>query len=427
MKTTTRVLAALIALAVPASTRAQEEEQERPRFTLGGILDTRLARTDLARSWLDGGLGKARYGSLTGEEAELARLAQASLLLDASLGEVLTAHVQLRVDAEPDNALKRGKAGLVEAFAAWRPELSPAVRLRVKTGLFFPPISLEHPLRGWTTTYTITPSALNTWIGEEIRSAGVEGNVILRAGDNDITATGAAFGMNDPAGTILAWRGWALHDRTSQSADELPFAAFPFFRPGGSFAQNAPWVSPIREIDGRLGWYAGGTWRWPAVLEARALYYDNRGNPTAFDGRQYAWYTDFTSLGLRLELPGPVELLGQHLYGKSAMGAAPQGGPKVGIDYRATYGLLTAKAGRHRFTVRYDRFEVEDEDTLQAEDDNDEDGEAWTAAYVLDTGQHHRLALEWLRITSDRPARASVALAPHAEEDLFQASFRLLF
>ncbi|HET8645193.1 MAG TPA: hypothetical protein VFO85_06875, partial [Vicinamibacteria bacterium] len=322
MTHTAKAVAALL-LAAPALARAQEE---RPSFTVGGILDARMARTDLTRSWLDGGLGKARYGGLTGEEAELARLAQASLLLDASLSEVLQAHVQLRVDAEPDNALKRGKTGLVEAFAAWRPELSPEVRLRVKTGLFFPPISLEHPLRGWTTAYTITPSAANAWIGEEVRAAGVEGNVILKVKDNDLIGTGAVFGMNDPAGAILAWRGWALHDRTSQTADELPFAAFPFFRPGGEFAVNAPWVSPLREVDGRLGWYAGGAWRWPGVLDARALRWDNRGNPAAFDGRQYAWATAFTSLGLRLELPGPVELLGQHITGSTGMGVAQQDG-----------------------------------------------------------------------------------------------------
>lgn len=425
MRQTTGLLFVLLAAVLPA---AAQEEDEPPRFTVGGILDTRLARTDLTRSWLDGGLGKGRYGGLNGEEAELARLAQASLLLDASLGELLTAHVQLRVDAEPDNALKRGKAGLVEAFATWRPEISPAVRLRVKAGLFFPPFSMEHPLRGWTTTYTITPSAANTWVGEEIRTAGVEGNLVLRVADNDLTATGAVFGMNDPAGTILSWRGWALHDRTSQTADELPFAGgLPGFRPGGAFANNAPWASPIREVDGRLGWYAGASWRWPAVLEARAHYYDNRGDPTAFDGRQYAWYTEFWNLGLRLELPGPVELVGQRLFGETAMGAAPEGGHKVDNWYATTYGLLTAKAGRHRVSLRYDRFEVEDRDALRVEDDNDEDGEAWTAAYLVETGQHHRLAFEWTRIVSDRAARASLGLPAHAEEDLFQASFRLLF
>jgi hypothetical protein len=423
----TRACAAAI-LILLAGAGAVGAQDEAVHFSVGGILDTRFVRTDAARSWLDGGLGKARYGSLfAGQEADLARLAQASLLLVASLGEVLAAHVQMRVDAEPDNALRRGKTGLVEAYAAWRPELSPAVRLRVRSGLFFPPISLEHPLRGWTATYTITPSALNTWIGEEVRAAGAEASLVLRAGDNDITGTAAVFGMNDPAGSVLAWRGWALHDRTSQTADELPFAAFPFFRPGGTFASSAPWVSPIREVDGRLGWYAGGSWRWPAVLDARALHNDNRGRPDAFDGRQYAWKTAFTNLGLRLELPGPVEALGQHLWGSTGMGAAPGGGLVVDAGYRASYALLTASAGRHRFSARYDRFRVDDRDANRVEDDNSDDGEAWTAAYQLRTGEHHRLALEWMRITSDHPQRRQVGLPVHAQEDVVQASFRLLF
>jgi hypothetical protein len=316
--------------------------------------------------------------------------------------------------------------GLVEAYASWRPEFSPAVRLRVRTGLFFPPISLEHPKRGWHTEYTVTPSSVNTWIGEEVRAAGAEVNLVLKASEHELTGTGAVFGMNDPAGTILAWRGWALHDRTSQTGDELPFAALPFFQPGGLFASAAPWVSPIREIDGRLGWYAGGSWRWPSVLDARALHYDNRGQPDVFDGRQYAWHTRFNSVGLRLELPGPVEALGQHLWGDTGMGPTAQG-LRAELDFEASYALLTAKAGRHRFTVRWDRFETVDLDFNQSLDDNDEDGEAWTAAYLVDTGTHHRLALEWMHITSTRPMRAALRLAPEAEEDVIQASFRLLF
>jgi hypothetical protein len=426
MRATAALLAGIL-LSAAGPARAQEDEP--PRFTVGAALDTRFVHTGFERSWLDGGLGKARYGTLVGaEEANLARLSTAALLLDASLGEVVQAHVQLRVDAEPDAFLKRGRVGLVEAYGSWRPEFSPTTRLRLRAGMFFPPISLEHPVKGWHTAYTVTPSAVNTWIGEEIRATGAEVSLVLRPGEHEVAGTAAAFGMNDPAGALLAWRGWALHDRTTQTGDELPFAALPFFRPGGEFAQNAPWVSPIREVDGRLGWYAGGSWRWPSVLEARALRWDNRGQPDAFDQRQYAWHTRFTSLGLRLELPGPVEALGQHLWGGTGMGIAPPGlGLPVAVDYEASYVLLTGKAGRHRFTVRWDRFEAVDRDFIQDDDDNDEEGDAWTAAYLVDTGAHHRLALEWMRISSTRPMRASLRLAPELEEDLFQASFRILF
>lgn len=415
-----------LAFSLACATAALAQDDS-PRFTVGGVLDTRFVRTDLTRSWLDGGQGKARYGTLSGDEAELARLAQAALLLDAELSEVVAAHAQVKVDAEPDHMLRRGRVGLVEAFASYRPELTPAFRLRTRAGLFFPPVSLEHTLRGWNTPYTVTPSAINTWIGEEVRTAGAELALVLRAREHELSVLGAAFGMNDPAGSMLAWRGWGLHDRTSQTADELPFAAQPFFRPGALFGNVAPWVSPVREIDGRLGWYVGGTWHWPSVLEARGLHYDNRGRPDVFDGRQYAWQTEFTNLGLRLELPGPIELLGQHLFGTTGMGRTPEGLRMAEASYHASYGLLTARAGRHRFTVRYDRFEVDEEDRFTLEDPNNEEGEAWTAAYLVQTGERHRLAVEWLRITSDRPARALLGLAPHAEEDVFQASFRVLF
>ena len=91
------------------------------------------------------------------------RLSQVSLLLDAELTPVLTAHVQLNADAEPDEAGLRSRADLVEAFVLYRPELSEKVRLRLRGGAFFPPISLEHEGPAWTSAYTITGSAANSW------------------------------------------------------------------------------------------------------------------------------------------------------------------------------------------------------------------------------------------------------------------------
>jgi len=423
-----RIIPALAAAFVAAGSGAFVLAQdEAPHFKVGGILDTRYVHADDTRSWLDGGMGKLRYGTLNGGEADLFRLAQAAVNVDGTLSEDFDVHVQVKVDAEPDNALKRGKFGLVEAYALWKPDLSPSVRARVRAGLFFPPLSLEHPLAGWTIAYTITPSAVNAWVGEDIRTTGAEGSLVFKVKDNDITATGAVFGMNDPSSALLAWRGWAVHDRITQTADELPFAALPIFRPGALFGTSAPWSSPVREVDGRLGVYGAASWRWPAVLEARGLHYDSRAEPTAFDGRQYAWKTRFNNAGLRLELPGPVEALGQYLWGTSGMGAGTSGELLVDIKYQAYYGLLTAKAGRHRFTARYDHFEVEDRDRHRLDDPNQEDGEAWTGAYLLETGRHHRLAVEWLHVVSDRPARALIGLPIHAEEDQFQASFRVLF
>ena len=65
--------------------------------------------------------------------------------------------------------------------------MSPGIRPRtgrvswsVKAGAFFPTISLENDDLGWTSPYTLTPSAINSWIGEELRTIGSEGIAALR-------------------------------------------------------------------------------------------------------------------------------------------------------------------------------------------------------------------------------------------------------
>jgi hypothetical protein len=97
----------------------------------------------------------------------------------------------------------------------------------------------------------------------------------------------------------------------------------------------------------------------------------------------------------------------------------------VDIEPRASFLLLTGSWGRHRLSVRRDWFEVEDRGPLFAEDDNREDGSAWTAAYLLRTGEKHRVALEALRLDSTRPNRSSLGLPPRAKELLVQLSLRL--
>ena len=89
--------------------------------------------------------------------------------------------------------------------------------------------------------------------------------------------------------------------------------------------------------------------------------------------------------------------------------------------------MASLHLGRHRLSVRYDDFYVDDDDEFQVEDPNHEDGHAWTAAYVLRTGEAHRLALEWLNVDSDRDVRPSLRLPARAQETQLQASFRVRF
>jgi hypothetical protein len=102
-------------------------------------------------------------------------------------------------------------------------------------------------------------------------------------------------------------------------------------------------------------------------------------------------------------------------------------GSMVSIDFYAAYVLVTTSAGRNRFTVRYDDFRVQDQDRFLEADDNEENGSAWTLAYVFQTGEKHRIALEYLRIASDRPVRAALNLPVHEVNSLFQTGFRIRF
>ena len=367
-------------------------------------------------------MGKMRYGALEGDRSELVRLSQASLLIQASLSEILSAKLQLNADAEPDQFDYHNSVDLIEGYISYRPVLSSFVRLRMRAGVFFPPVSMENTGPAWTSPYTITTSAINSWIGEEVRPTGGEFSVVLSPESQEIAFTAAAFGNNDPAGTLLAWRGWALHDRQSGYSDRLPLAPIPAIQPDGLFARQAPWVRPFREIDGRLGYYAGADWSH-RLFELRALRYDNRGIPTAFDGTQYAWYTEFTNIGLSLHLPAGFEAIGQWMDGDSEMG--PPGALNIAFD--SAYVLVTAAFGSHRISLRYDSFRVQDHDRWRMLDNNNEDGSAWTAAYLIQTGDHVRLGFELLRVESDRPARVSLGLPVRQEELEFQAGARIQF
>src|SRR6185295_10665879 len=142
---------------------------------------------------------------------------------------------------------------LVEAYFKYRPVSTTPLRWSFKAGAFFPPISLENDGIGWTTPWTLTPSAINSWVGEELRTIGGETTAEWRGQGYEIEATAALFGVNDPAGTLIAEHGWTFGDRPIGLFDRsrLPNATL---RPG----MRAPiYTMPMQEIDGRVGWYTG--------------------------------------------------------------------------------------------------------------------------------------------------------------------------
>jgi hypothetical protein len=398
-------------------------EEETSPVHWGLVLDFRFARSSSTLGWLDGGLGKSRYGgSEEGAGKSRARLAQASVVLETRLGRHLSTHLHFNVDAEPERGGAAERIDLIQAWARWA--TTSSLQLRARLGLFFPPISLEHPGEAWTTFYTITPSAINGWVGEEIRALGAEAELASVSATERVSVTGAAFGWNEPAASLLAFRGWALHDRQTGFADRVPLAPLPSIGAGGIFMDQAPRAEPLRRVGGRIGYYGGLRWDRFGAAELGALYYDNRAHPADFDGEQYGWATDFVSLGGRGQLGTAVEVLTQFLQGTTRMGRQEPGQPQVRMDFQAAYGMVSGLRGRSRLSLRFDWFRTEDRDAFRLLDNNDEHGSAWTFAYSFRFAEKHRLALELLRISSDRTARAMIGRPAGAVEWLFQLSYR---
>lgn len=372
-------------------------------------LDLRAVSSDGRESFLDNGLGKLRFD----EDHEGLQLGRLRLSVDQPLGEVFTVHAEASTwDGDDKNPID-----LTEAYVEYRPYPRAGFKSRVRLGAFYPPLSLENRASGWETPYTLTPSAISTWIGEELRTVGLEGQIDwlgTRLGHSfDLELTAALFGWNDPAGTQMAAHGWAVHDRQTTL-----FGRVGARQPDPALAKKELFA----EIDHRPGYYVGAQARYldRAILDV--LHYDNRADPKVFEPalRDFAWLTEFDAAGLRIETGNGWTALLQALDGDTFI--AP-GGFWLSWEYDSQSALVAKRHGAHMLALRYDRFAVQfqDDDSLPGS----EDGHAFTLAWSWDRGGPWRFALEWLRVKSDVPARAALlAEAPMATETKLEFSAR---
>jgi hypothetical protein len=378
-------------------------------------IDVRAVSSDGLTSFLDNGQGKLRFDA-DHQGLQLGRLRAA---WDQPLGETFALHAEASVWDDDD----KNPIDLTEAYVEWRPYPRQGFRSRVRLGAFYPPMSLESRALGWETPYTITPSAIGSWIGEEIRTVGLEGQVEwlgTRLGhDFDLQLSGAVFGWNDPAGTQLAAHGFAFHDRQTTL----------FGRVGAS--QSNPELAKKElfcEMDDRPGYYLGAQARYLDRAVLNVLHFDNRADPTKFSAgiRDFAWLTKFDAGALRLESGNGWTAILQALDGETYI--APGG---FWLDWKFdSQSLLVAKrVGSHMIATRYDAFDITFRD--DPAQPGSEDGHAWTAAYSYDHDDHWRFALEWLRVSSDvasRPLLGQPALAVESKVELsarytFKGSF----
>jgi hypothetical protein len=353
-------------------------------------LDLRGVSSDGRESFLDNGQGKLRFD----EDHQGIQLGRLRAALDQPLGEVFSAHVEASTWDDDD----KNPIDLTEAYLEYRPYPRAGIRSRVRLGAFYPPMSIESRATGWETPYTITPSAIGSWIGEEIRTIGIEGQIDwlgTRLGHSfDLQLTAAVFGWNDPAGTMLAAHGFALHDRQTTL-----FGRVGAPQPDPLYAKK----ELFHEIDDRPGFYVGAQARYLDRAVLNLLHYDNRADPTvqAPEIRDFAWLTTFDAAALRVETGNGWTAILQALDGDTYI--APNNF-WLGWEFDSQSALLARRIGVHLVSARYDAFNVlfRGNPALPGS----EDGHAWAVAYSFDRGKQWRFALEWLRVDSDVPARA---------------------
>ena len=383
-------------------------------FQLHGYADLRLVAAPDDASWTEGGLGKARYGG--GDDA--LHFGGAALSARWQVTPALVAVADVRLQSQ-----QHARAALIEAFARYRPVSIGAWRWSFKAGEFFPPISLENDGVGWSSRWTLTPSALNTWVGEELRTIGGELRVEHRGEHGTLELAGAVFSANDPAGEILFARGWSMGDLVSGFGSRLREAdAY-----AGSLGVAPPRrYDPFLEIDDRVGFYADVTWRSAQFGRVSALYYDNRADPSAYHAfnhgdELFAWRTHFSSVGAQTAI-GELTVIGQAMAGTTEI--APPGF-RGEAHFSAAYLLAGWQRGAWSPALRVDVFDTREDPVFPPA--LSEHGNALTLALNWRPADWLRLTGEALRIDSTRDQRLALGLAPRRVDNQLQFNVRVLF
>jgi hypothetical protein len=381
--------------------------------------DLRFVAADGEKSWTDAGFGKGRFGGTDDLDWKLRPvLTEAELIWQPRFSWSLSGTVVAAAQHEQQNAVD-----LIEAFLSFKPLPHGGTHLSGRAGLMWPQISLEHEGAGWQVADMITPSAINSWIGEEVKVVGVEATVAQDIGANQVSGTIGIFGFNDTAGTLLSFRGWALHDlkATAFGKQQLPE-----LDPIWEYAQ-APRTKPLLELDDRPGFYGRVAFRMAAPITLSLFYYQNRGVPEAVTPTlQWGWDTRFWNLGARIDLSEDTKILAQALTGTTEMGFEHGGLYWVETRYRSAYLRLSHRTGDVTLSGRFDWFNTRERGTWMDPGES-EDGWAGTIAADWNITTHIDLLGEILHLDSDRGTRMRMGLDPNQKQTIVQLAARFGF
>jgi hypothetical protein len=348
---------------------------------LSGSVQAGLVNADNTRSYQHQGSGILRH------DDNALMLRQAMLHLDYDLTSDLSIDVVGNYYQDGEQHM-----GLTQALLIYKPISKQPIKFKARIGFFYPRISLENVEQGWSSPYTYTTSAVNSWIGEELRTAGFEFTLYspgrTRRSAWSWEAVAATFKGNDPLGTLLGWRGFAMHDRQSLHQDKVTFAPYPTVIDEDGI-KHPNYVEPFHELDGRWGFYAGAHLEYLNSTKLRYYLYDNRGDPLEVNAqRLYAWRTKFHAISALHRLTQNTRVISQWMTGTSLMGENV-----VNINFDAWYIMLSHQIESIRLSARFDRFMVRESDGIP-EDKNNSDGIGLTLAVRTQLSEQWQLGFE---------------------------------
>jgi hypothetical protein len=403
---------ALAAAAERARGQDAYEVEAEPGVSIRALLDLRVVRGSAAPSWQENPpadtIGKLRYGGVVngdGSVSRVTRFAISQLALEPA-GDLpwgMRLHAQVNWDGDIDD---RGDLSpdhdpirLVEGYV--RKEWGAAASgWSVLAGVSNPQYSLENIGPAWTPRYTLTPSALNSWLWEEGRVLGLQGDWwhALRNGIALNAFAGLGWGP-DEQGTLLARRGWVLSDWLAGINSQLPLPS-PFDE-----------AEVFDERDGRPALYTGATAADPWKIGKLQLgYFDNLGNLNV----RGVWETRYGVAGLALQPLSGLDILFQYMLGKTTSAAAG-----LSSTFQALYPLISYRWRQHRVAFRYDDFKVQDRDGTAP--NTRERGHAFTVSYLFEFWLRHRLGFEYVTVDSDRVGVSAPG------DDGWQVSYRFRY
>ena len=377
-------------------------------------------------AWPDGGFGKLPANS----DSSGLDTTRISVDYRGQLSATLFTRVVVDALENTENPL-----GITEAFLEWRPLPSGPKRHRFRFGAFYPTLSVENSDAAWESPYTRSFSAINAWIGEEIRPIGADWRLSVPLGGpgsrRELSAFAGTFYGNDTAATLLFWRGWSVHNRQIRLNERLALPPLRFSgSPGGPDIVVERRLDPIAEIDDRPGFYAGSRLRLSERARIGLAFYDNRADPYTFDQGQWAWGTRFWNLSAEISLPADIALIGQRMRGDTDWISPPSAdgsiSPSMRIvidEFDSAFLMLSRKFGqRQRLSFRIEQFDIWRPGELEADH-----GRARTLAWIYQYSDRLRIDAEWLRIISRRdlwPDYYAIT-ARAATESMLQLGFRL--